>query len=121
MHPLAGLTYVATICSASDGASGMLHVVARHAIDEQGGVHTEILSGPTGAQTAAVPAAQAELLAEQGDSLVFRTRTIDESGTTTVVLTLHSSGVGEVTATTGGEWVRATAAIERLPALAHEH
>ncbi len=120
-HPLAGLAYVATICAASAGAAQMLHVTARHAVTADGAISTELLAGPAGVPDGPAPRGTAELIAEQGESIVFRTRSDDADDFTTVVLTLHSASVGELTATTGDEWVRAVAAIEELPLLAHQH
>jgi len=120
-HPLAGLVYVATICATSPGAAPMLHVTARHTVDADGAVTTDLLAGPDGVPDGSAPRGTAELIAEQGESIVFQTRLDGADLATTVVLTLHSASVGELTATTGGEWVRAIAAIEELPLLAHQH
>ena len=99
----------------------MLHVTARHAIGDDGAVETTLLAGPDGAPPQAAVRGRAELIAEQGEALIFRTRQDGEDGWTTVVLTLHSAAAGEVFATDGTGWVRAIAAIDGLPAIAHEH
>jgi hypothetical protein len=121
-HPLAGLVYVATICAASDGAAQMLHVSARHSFGADGTVTSALLAGPPGSHhEGPLLHGTAQLIAEQGDSLAFQTRSDDDPRTTTVLLTLHSATVGELCATTEGEWVRAIAAIESLPLIAHQH
>lgn len=121
MSPLAGLRYVVTFRETSAGYADVLYLTARHAFAEDGSFTTEIVGGPKGALPDVRPTGQAELVAEQGDTLVFRSRVQGEDATATTVLTLHSSGAGEIFSTTGDEWVRGIAAIEELPAIAHEH
>lgn len=120
-HPLGGLTYTATICATSADAAAMLHHTARHSVGEDGALRTVILGGPDGVPGDQPRSGVAELLAEQGEALIFRTRQDGDEAWTTVVLTLHSAAAGEVFATDGSWWVRAIAAIEGLPAIAHEH
>ena len=121
MNPLAGLQYVVTICAASPGNVGMLHVTARHTFSGDGRFASEILAGPAGALPDVRSSGQAELIAEQGESLIFLSTVDGDETSSTVVLTLHSAAAGEVFSTYGGEWVRGVAAIESLPAVAHEH
>lgn len=118
--PLAGLSYVVTICATSPGNAGMLHVTARHAFADDGSFASEILAGPGGAMDLR-PRGTAELIAEQGEALIFRSAVDGADRPSTVMLTLHSPSAGEVFATDGDEWVRGVAAIEALPAIAHEH
>ncbi|MGI9117356.1 MAG: hypothetical protein ACR2JV_06945 [Gaiellales bacterium] len=121
MSPLAGLRYVVTFCATSAGYAGVLHLSARHAFDEDGSFTTEIVAGPNGALPDVGPTGTAELIAEQGDALIFRSRVEGEGSTSTTVLTLHSASTGEVFSTSGEEWVRGVAAIESLPEIAHGH
>jgi hypothetical protein len=121
VHPLAGLSFVATGCATSPGYAAVLHVVARHAIDERGGVTTTLLAAPAGADGAAPVTGTAEFIAEQGDALIFRTTMSDGDGPVTVLLTVVSPSAGELFATDGTEWVRAVVAIESLPAGQHDH
>lgn len=120
-HPLAGLRYVVTFCATSTGYADVLHLTVRHAFADDGGFTTEVVGGPKGALADVHPAGTAELIAEQGESLIFRSRVDGESGSATTVLTLHTATAGEVFSTSGEEWVRGVAAIEALPAIAHEH
>ena len=121
MSPLAGLRYVVTFCATSEGYADVLHLTARHAFAEDGSFSTEIVAGPNGALPDVAPTGTAELVAEQGDALIFRSRVDGEGSTATTVLTLHSQSTGELFSTSGEEWVRGVAAIEHLPAIAHEH
>ena len=121
MHPLSGLSYVATTCSASAGYAGSLHVVARHSIDIKGRVATTLLASPNGVGDGPVIAGTAEFIAEQGDALIFRTVMSDSDRTVTVILTLQSASAGEIFATDGQDWLRAVAAVESLPEIAHSH
>lgn len=121
MNPLAGLQYVVTFCSTSDGYADVLYLTARHAFAEDGSFTTEIVGGPKGALPDVRPTGTAELVAEQGEALIFRSRVAGEGATATTVLTLHSASAGELFSTSGEEWVRGIVAIEALPAVAHEH
>jgi hypothetical protein len=121
MSPLAGLQFVVTICVASPGNAGMLHLTARHTFSGDGRFASEILAGPGGAQPDLRPSGRAELIAEQGESLIFLSTIDGDETSSTVVLTLHSASAGEMFSTYRGEWVRGVAAIESLPAVAHEH
>lgn len=121
MNPLAGLQFVVTICAVSQGNAGLLHLTARHTFSEDGSFSSEIVGGPAGAQPDLRPSGRAELIAEQGESLIFQSTVDGDEQSSTVVLTLHSASAGEVFSTYGGEWVRGVAAIESLPAVAHEH
>ena len=119
--PLAGLEYIVTFCSASDGYADVLHLTVRHAFADDGSFATEVLGGPGGALPDVRPAGRAELIAEQGESLIFRSRVAGEGAVATTVLTLHSASAAEVFSTSGEEWVRGVAAIVALPAIAHDH
>ncbi|MGI9188270.1 MAG: hypothetical protein ACR2J9_12280 [Gaiellales bacterium] len=121
MSPLAGLQYVVTFSTTSDGNAQLLHQTARHAFDADGSFTVEILGGPNGALPDVRPAGAAELVAEQGDALIYRSRVAGEVSTATTVLTLHSSSAGELFSTAGEEWVRGIVAVEALPAIAHDH
>ena len=121
MNPLAGLQYVVTICAASPGNTELLHLTARHTIADDGSFSSEILGGPSGAQPDLQPSGRADLIAEQGESLIFQSTVDGDETPSTVVLTLHSASAGEVFSAYGGEWVRGVAAIESLPAVAHDH
>lgn len=121
MSPLAGLRFVVTICATSPGHAGMLHLTARHAFADDGSFTSEILGGPDGADPDLRPRGRADLIAEQGESLIFQSVVDGDDAPSTVVLTLHSAAAGEVFSAYGGEWVRGVAAIESLPAIAHEH
>ena len=72
MSPLAGLRFVVTICATSSGNAGLLHLTARHAFADDGSFASEILAGPSGALPEVQPRGRAELIAEQGESLIFR-------------------------------------------------
>ncbi len=120
MSPLAGLRYVVTICSTSPGHAGVLHLTVRHAFAEDGSFASEILAGPAGALPDG-PRGRAELIAEQGEALIFRSEVDGSERPSTTILTLHSAAAGEVFSTDGDDWVRGVAAIEALPAIAHEH
>ncbi len=98
----------------------MLHLTARHAVGDDGSFQSEILGGPGGALDLR-PRGTAELIAEQGESLIFRSTVEGADRPSMVVLTLHSPSAGEVFATDGDEWVRGVAAVESLPAIAHDH
>jgi hypothetical protein len=119
--PLAGLEYVVTFREVSAGYADVLFLTARHAFADDGSFTTEIVGGPDGASADVHPSGMAELVAEQGDTLVFRSAVDGGGATATTVLTLHSSSAGELFSTTGEEWVRGIVAIEGLPAIAHEH
>ena len=119
--PLAGLVYTVTFCATSDGYADVLHLTARHAFAGDGTFTTEVVAGPEGALPDIRPVGTAELVAEQGESLIFRSRVEGEDAVSTTVLTLHTASAGEVFSTSGDEWVRGVAAIESLPAIAHEH
>ena len=121
MSPLAGLRFVVTICATSSGNAGLLHLTARHAFADDGSFASEILAGPSGALPDVQPRGRAELIAEQGESLIFRSDVEGSERPSTTVLTLHTASAGEVFSTDGAEWVRGVAAIESLPASAHEH
>jgi hypothetical protein len=114
-HPLAGLAYVATIHAAEDAE--LMHVTARHEIGADGALRTRILTGPAAGAEAT---AAAELVAEQGDTLVLRT-TPPDGATTIVVLTLHSPSTAEIAAVGPRGWVRAAATVEALPDALHAH
>ena len=45
----------------------------------------------------------------------------DSDRTVTVILTLQSASAGELFATDGQDWLRAIAAVESLPEIAHSH
>lgn len=121
MSPLAGLRFVVTICEASPGNSALLHLTARHAFAEDGTFVSAIIAGPAGAMPDVRPVGRAELIAEQGDTIIFRSDVDGDDAPSFVTLTMHSAGTGEVFSSRAGEWVRGVAAIEALPALAHEH
>jgi hypothetical protein len=121
MSPLAGLRYVVTFRETSAGYADVLYLTARHAFAEDGSFTTEIVGGPNGALPDVRPTGSAELVAEQGDTLVFRSRAEGEAATATTVLTLHSASAGELFSTSGEEWVRGIVAVEGLPAVAHDH
>lgn len=114
-HPLAGLAYTTTIHAAEDPA--LLHVTAEHSVDRSGAFRTRILTGPAAGTEAA---ADVELVAEQGDTLVLRSRPQD-GGHTILVFTLHSPTAAEVAGIGPRGWVRAAATVDALPASLHEH
>ena len=121
MSPLAGLQFVVTICATSPSNAEMLHLTARHTFAADGTFHSELLGGPAGAMPNVRPAGRAELIAEQGEALIFRSEVDGAERSSTVVLTLHTASAGEVFSTDGDAWVRGVAAIESLPASAHDH
>lgn len=98
-----------------------MHVVARHLIDASGVVETTLLASPSGVRPDHALRGSVEFLAEQGDALIYRTDMQDGVGVVTIMLTLQSSATGELFATDGRDWSRASVAVEHLPAIAHEH
>lgn len=121
MSPLAGLRFVVTICAVSPGNEQLLHLTARHEFLADGRFESEILAGPDGALEDVRPQGRAELIAEQGEALVFHSTVDGDAQASTTFLTLHSATVGEVYSGYGDGWVRGVAAIESLPAVAHDH
>ena len=121
MSPLAGLRFVVTICATSPGNESMLHITARHTFAEDGRFASEVIAGPDGALADLHPQGVGELIAEQGESLIFRTTVDGDDRAATTFLTLHSAAAGEVFSTYGDGWVRGVAAIEELPVAAHDH
>ena len=121
MHSLIGLRYIATGCAASPGWQHLVHSVRRRTFDDDGSSTISELASPTGSHGDALYTGDAAFIAEQGDSLIFRTNDTPEGGLITVVLTLSSDKVGELFATDGLEWVRSVVAIESLPEETHRH
>ena len=118
--PLAGLSYVAHGVEASPGWQDQLHAVRRRTFAADGTSAVETLAGPD--HIGHVGTGTAELVAEQGDTLIIRTTATPDTAPLTVVLTVFSPTVGEATVTDGTDWVRAVVAIESLPdAHGHDH
>jgi hypothetical protein len=116
-HPLAGLSYIATAHTSSPGWAEDLFSVRRREVRADG-TSTVVDLGGTGAPAPVTD--RVELIAEQGDALIFEAVAVGERRVI-VVLTLHSASSGELFMTNGTDWVRSSVAVEALPAVAHDH
>ena len=118
MSELQGFRFLAFITDTSPDWAHLLHSVRRRTFGADGGNVVDFIAGPEAGDRRSSPV---ELIAEQGDTLIFRTDAMPNGDLVTVVLTILSPTAGELTGTDGRNWLRAIVRIEELPASHHDH
>ncbi len=113
MSELKGLEYIAFAVEASEGWRSMLHEPHHRSFGKGGSTRFEALG-----MGRPVVDATAELLAEQGDTLIIL---VHDEPAVTLALTVLTPTAGEMTVTSGSEWARCVVALLALPAAHHDH
>ncbi len=118
MGALKGFQFVAFITDTSEGWAHLEHSVRRRTFGSDDSNVVEMIAGPEAGQTRE---SAVELIAEQGDTLIFRTDAMPNGDLVTVILTMLSHTAGELTGTDGTNWLRAIVRIEQMPEEHHDH
>ena len=114
MSRLEGLEYLAFAVDASPAWRGTLHEPHHRTFGPGDATRFDVVGGD------APPVdGTAELIAEQGDTLTMVITGHDAP--LTLALTILSPTVGEMTVTSGAEWVRCVVALLGLPESHHDH
>lgn len=114
MSPLDGLEYVAFAVEASPAWQHLVHQ-PRHRRFGPGDATEHVMVG----SGAGAVVGTAQLVAEQGDTLTILVS--EGEAPMTLVITVLSPTVAEISATSGDNWIRGVASLLALPPDAHGH
>jgi hypothetical protein len=118
MGALKGFQFVAFVTETSEPWAHLQHSVRRRTFGSDESNVVEMIAGPEAGQSRE---SAVELIAEQGDTLIFRTDAMPNGDLVTVILTMLSHTAGELTGTDGKHWLRAIVRIEQMPESHHDH
>ena len=118
MGALKGFQFVAFVTDTSEAWAHLEHSVRRRTFGSDDSNVVDLIAGPEAGTSRESPV---ELIAEQGDTLIFRTDAMPNGDLVTVILTILSPSAGELTGTDGTNWLRAIVRIEQMPESHHDH